>query len=81
MSCPPSTCLQDYKTYLDFVLAMENKKEPQASLHSQVSLHHPLPLSQALQYLFRLLDIRGQGYLDSFTLNYFFRVSGRDVPN
>lgn len=30
---------------------------------------------QALQYLFRLLDIRGQGYLDSFTLNYFFRVS------
>jgi serine/threonine-protein phosphatase 2A regulatory subunit B'' len=47
----------DYKTYLDFVLAMENKKEP-----------------QGLQYLFRLLDIRGQGYLDSFTLNYFFRA-------
>ena len=24
--------MQDYKTYLDFVLAMENRKEPQASL-------------------------------------------------
>ncbi len=24
--------LQDYKTYLDFVLAMENRKEPQARL-------------------------------------------------
>ena len=23
--------MQDYKTYLDFVLAMENRKEPQAS--------------------------------------------------
>ena len=34
--------------------------------------------SQALQYLFRLLDIRGQGYLDSFTLNYFFRVSEKN---
>ena len=33
--------------------------------------------NKALQYLFRLLDIRGQGYLDSFTLSYFFRVSLR----
>ena len=32
-------------------------------------------VNKALQYLFRLLDIRGQGYLDSFTLSYFFRVS------
>ena len=32
---------------------------------------------QALQYLFRLIDIKGQGYLDAFTLNYFFRVCGR----
>jgi hypothetical protein len=30
---------------------------------------------QALQYLFRLIDFRGQGYLDAFTLNYYFRVS------
>ena len=48
---------QDYKTYLDFVLAMENRGEP-----------------QSLQYFFRLLDIRACGYLDAFTLKYFFRV-------
>ena len=30
---------------------------------------------QSLQYFFRLLDIRGCGYLDGFTLKYFFRVS------
>ncbi|XP_064403280.1 serine/threonine-protein phosphatase 2A regulatory subunit B'' subunit gamma-like isoform X2 [Halichondria panicea] len=47
----------DYKTYLDFVLAMENRKEP-----------------QALQYLYRLIDIKGQGYIDGFTLKYFFRA-------
>jgi serine/threonine-protein phosphatase 2A regulatory subunit B'' len=47
----------DYKTYLDFVLAMENKKEP-----------------QALQYLFRILDVRQEGYLSVFALNYFFRA-------
>ena len=23
-------CVQDYKTYLDFVLALENRKEPEA---------------------------------------------------
>jgi Ca2+-binding EF-hand superfamily protein len=47
----------DYKTYLDFVLAMENRHEP-----------------QSLQYLFRILDINNKGYLDTFCLNYFFRV-------
>ena len=36
----------DYKTYLDFVLAMENKSDP-----------------QSLQYLFRVLDTRQEGYL------------------
>lgn len=46
----------DYKTYLDFVLALENQKEP-----------------QALHYFFRILDIDGRGYLNVFTLNYFFR--------
>ncbi|KAH1001424.1 serine/threonine-protein phosphatase 2A regulatory subunit B'' subunit gamma [Dendroctonus ponderosae] len=55
------TCLtyggeMDYKTYLDLVLALENRSEP-----------------QALAYLFRILDIKGCGYLDAFTLNYFFR--------
>lgn len=48
---------QDYKTYLDFVLALENRKEP-----------------QALQYLFRLLDIQSKGHLNVFDLNFFFRV-------
>lgn len=47
----------DYKTYLDFVLALENRQEP-----------------QSLQYLFRILDFDHQGYLTSFTLNYFFKV-------
>lgn len=55
------TCLtyggeMDYKTYLDLVLALENRSEP-----------------QALAFLFRILDIKSCGYLDSFTLNYFFR--------
>lgn len=46
----------DYKTYLDFVLALENRKE-----------------AQALQYLFRMLDVQGLGYLNNFAFNYFFR--------
>ncbi|EPY79772.1 serine/threonine-protein phosphatase 2A regulatory subunit B subunit gamma [Camelus ferus] len=46
----------DYKTYLDFVLALENRKEP-----------------AALQYIFKLLDIENKGYLNVFSLNYFFR--------
>ncbi|GLV36278.1 Leukocyte-antigen-related-like [Carabus blaptoides fortunei] len=47
----------DYKTYLDFVLALENRQEP-----------------QSLHFLFKILDINSQGYLDAFTLNYFFRA-------
>lgn len=47
----------DYKGYLNFVLATENRHEP-----------------QSLRYLFRFLDIKNQGYLDSFTINYFSRV-------
>uniref|UniRef100_A0AAY4BBD4 Serine/threonine-protein phosphatase 2A regulatory subunit B'' subunit gamma n=1 Tax=Denticeps clupeoides TaxID=299321 RepID=A0AAY4BBD4_9TELE len=47
----------DYKTYLDFVLALENRKEP-----------------AALQYIFKLLDMENKGYLNVFSLNYFFRV-------
>ncbi|CAN7937801.1 unnamed protein product [Ixodes hexagonus] len=46
----------DYKTYLELVLALENRKEP-----------------QALQFFFRILDVNGCGYLDVFSLNYFFR--------
>ncbi|CAG9829083.1 unnamed protein product [Diabrotica balteata] len=56
------TCLtyggeMDYRTYLDLVLALENRNEP-----------------QALAYLFRILDIKKCGYLDAFTLKYFFRA-------
>lgn len=47
----------DYKGYLYFVLATENRHQP-----------------QALRYLFKFLDIKNQGYLDSFTINYFSRV-------
>jgi len=46
----------DYKTYLDFVLAMENRKEP-----------------AAIQYLFKLLDVKNCGYLNIYNLHYFFR--------
>ena len=46
----------DYKSYLDFVLALENRNEP-----------------QALQYLFRILDIKQNGYLNPFDINFFFR--------
>ena len=51
---------QDYKTYLDFVLALENRREP-----------------QALQYLFRLLDVQNKGFLNIFDINFFFRVSDK----
>jgi len=54
----------DYKTYLDFVLALENRKEP-----------------QALQYLFRLLDVQGKGYLNVFDLNFFFRAIQEQMRN
>jgi len=54
----------DYKTYLDFVLAMENKGEP-----------------QSLQYLFRVLDTRQQGYLSVFSLNFFFRAIQEEMRN
>jgi len=47
----------DYKTYLDFVLAMENKSDP-----------------QSLQYLFRILDTRHEGYLSVYSINFFFRA-------
>merc|ERR1712187_147663 len=47
----------DYKTFLDFVLAMENKNT-----------------KQAIQYFWKIIDIRHQGYLDSFVINYFFRA-------
>ena len=46
----------DYKTFLDFVLAIENKKS-----------------KQSLAYFWRLLDIKQEGYIDIFTINYFFR--------
>ncbi|KAK3093581.1 hypothetical protein FSP39_017691, partial [Pinctada imbricata] len=47
----------DYKTYLDFVLALENRREP-----------------QSLRYLFRILDVQHKGYLNVFSLNFFFRA-------
>uniref|UniRef100_A0A8D9FGK1 Serine/threonine-protein phosphatase 2A regulatory subunit B'' subunit gamma n=1 Tax=Cacopsylla melanoneura TaxID=428564 RepID=A0A8D9FGK1_9HEMI len=36
---------------------------------------------QALQYLFRFLDIRHQGYLDSFTLLYFFKAISDEITD
>ncbi|CAG0884692.1 unnamed protein product [Cyprideis torosa] len=46
----------DYKTYLDLVLALENRDQP-----------------QALQYFFRILDVDHKGYLNAFSLYYFFK--------
>lgn len=65
----------DYKTFLDFTLALRYKQS-----------------KQGLDYFWRLLDIRHQGALDIFTLNYFFkdikkkmservRASGEDMDN
>ncbi|KAL5238624.1 hypothetical protein ACI65C_006034 [Semiaphis heraclei] len=53
----------DYKGYLNFVLATENRHEP-----------------QSLRYLFRFLDIKNQGYLDAFTINYFSRAVADRLP-
>jgi serine/threonine-protein phosphatase 2A regulatory subunit B'' len=47
----------DYKTFLDFVLAMEYKTTP-----------------ASIAYFFKILDINHQGYLDTKTLNYWFRA-------
>jgi serine/threonine-protein phosphatase 2A regulatory subunit B'' len=52
----------DYKSYLDFVLALENRNEP-----------------QALQYIFRILDIKQKGYLNPFDLNFFFRAIQKEL--
>lgn len=61
----------DYKTFLDFVLAMENRNT-----------------RQAIQYFWKLIDIQHTGYIDGFTINYFFRAIIRmlqtkkfDVPS
>merc|ERR1719162_188683 len=60
----------DYKTFLDFVLAMENKNS-----------------HQAIQYFFKLIDIQQSGFVDGFTINYFFQAvinqlqhKGPDIP-
>ncbi|KAM3186973.1 hypothetical protein ACTXT7_003208, partial [Hymenolepis weldensis] len=44
----------DYKVYLDFVLAMENRNEP-----------------QSIAYIFRIVDLDGEGRLCVKTLEYF----------
>ncbi|KAJ3288296.1 Serine/threonine-protein phosphatase 2A regulatory subunit B'' subunit gamma [Borealophlyctis nickersoniae] len=47
----------DYKSFLDFVLAMENVQTP-----------------ESMAYCFRLLDMKGVGYLDYFTIGFFLKV-------
>ncbi|KAI9014786.1 hypothetical protein BC832DRAFT_546471 [Gaertneriomyces semiglobifer] len=56
--CPTFGGEMDYRSFLDFVLAIENIQTP-----------------EAMSYLFRMLDIAKQGYLDEFTILYFFKVS------
>jgi len=47
----------DFKTFVEFLLAMKYKNEP-----------------AGLQYFFRILDYERKGYLDEFSLHYFFKV-------
>ncbi len=54
----------DYKSYLDFIIALENRSEP-----------------QALQYIFRILDIKQKGHLNAFDLNFFFRAIQKQLKN
>ncbi|KAM7539426.1 hypothetical protein Aperf_G00000051637 [Anoplocephala perfoliata] len=57
----------DYKVYLDFVLAMENRSEP-----------------QSIAYIFRIVDLGGQGRLCCKTLEYYLNSlleSLGDVPD
>lgn len=52
--------IKDYKTYLDFVLAMENKKEPQAIQYFFRLLDiegHGYLTAFSLQYFFRVSKI------------------------
>eukprot|EP00802_Teleaulax_amphioxeia_P015081 Tamp_15164.p1 GENE.Tamp_15164~~Tamp_15164.p1 ORF type:complete len:494 (+),score=149.95 Tamp_15164:51-1484(+) len=46
----------DFKSFLDFVLAIQNRSSRPAQL-----------------YLFRILDLRKQGYIGQFEIHYFFR--------
>ena len=55
-SAEPGELAMDYKTWLDFVLAMENKKTP-----------------EAFRYFWRLLDVQKCGFLQLWTINYFYR--------
>ena len=38
-----------------------------------------LTTPQALAYFWRLLDVKKQGYLDTFTINFFFREIGDSI--
>ncbi|VDO05584.1 unnamed protein product [Rodentolepis nana] len=59
----------DYKVYLDFVLAMENRSEP-----------------QSIAYIFRIVDLGGQGRLCVKTVEYYLNSlleslgDGPDTP-
>ena len=77
----------DYKTYLDFVLALENRKEPQALAYFFRILgiiyfafftliivdNYLYHVAYYLTWLLFYLDVRHQGFLNTFCLNYFFR--------
>merc|ERR1719331_1447462 len=92
----------DYKTFLDFVLAMERGRYGQGMLTDVIIervfdeyqtykdsetgeremdyktfLDFVLAMEnrstrQALQYFWKLIDIRHQGFIDGFVINYFF---------
>jgi hypothetical protein len=75
---------QDFKMYLDFVLTMENRNTPEAitvgSLCLLVNSRHVYSSRELCtvlhffwQFMFRLLDLKRQGYLDAPTIGYFFK--------
>jgi len=55
-------CEVDYKTFLDFALALGSKH-----------------CAEALHYFWKLLDIKHQGFIDGFTIKYFFRAIERKL--
>ena len=70
----------DYKTYLDFVLALENRKEPQSLQYFFRILdvdHLGLKLIPVHYCNFKTLF--PSGYLTGFNLNYFFRDILREM--
>lgn len=64
----------DYKTFLDFVLAMENKKTPESIQYFwKVFFSLFLNIILILYFYMQILDVYHKGAVDSFVINMFFK--------